>query len=187
MTELPEVKTRKSDSTSCSSWSEGGEGDGFYRPIFSKRKHIAKNLSSQVEVQNWGSPSAIHTSKWIKGDDKLIFSKAKNLSAPFLDKKMSKNSHKIGDEIQNWELPSDIEASKWSSKGMSKDDENARTKSCILAKARGSSKWSEYITEEENCGGGNGENRAAEEGIDILKMMMINDEIVEDDIHPDFK
>ncbi|XP_008456719.2 uncharacterized protein LOC103496578 [Cucumis melo] len=180
VTELPDIKTWKSDSRSCSSWSEG-EGDGLYRPLFSKRKHIAKNLSSQDEIQNWESPSAIHTSKLSKGDDEQTFSTAEYLSAPFQDKKMSKNSHEVESEIQNWELPSETEASKWT-----KDDENSRTKSCILGKVRGaSSKWSEYITEEENCGGRNEENMAREQGMDILKM--INDEIVEDDIHPDFK
>ncbi|XP_038885326.1 MRN complex-interacting protein [Benincasa hispida] len=185
VTEIPEVKTRKSGSTSCSRWSEG-EGDGFYRPIFSKRKHIANNLSSQDEVRNWESTSTIQTMKWSKGNDEQIISKAKNLSAPFQDKKMSKNSHKIADEIQNWELQSEIEASK-GSKDMSKDDENSRTKTSILAKVRGpSSKWSEYITEEDNCRGRNGENMATDQCIDILKKI-INDEIVDDDIHPDFK
>lgn len=53
-----------------------------------------------------------------------------------------------------------------------------------MAKIRGpsSSKWSEYITEEDN----NGENMATEPSMDILKTMT-NDEMVEDDIHPDFK
>lgn len=96
------------------------------------------------------------------------------LPAPFQLTKVAK----IADEIGNWESPSDT--------SKSKDDENVRTKSCILANVRGHSKWSEYITEESNCGAKNGENMAIDE-MDILKMMMINDEMVEDDIHPDFK
>ena len=97
------------------------------------------------------------------------------LLAPFQGRKLSKNSRKIADEIRNWESQSDIEASKWS-KGMSKDDENA----CILAKVGGPSpKWSEYMTEEDK-------NMGTEQDMDTLKMI-INDEIVEDDIHPDFK
>ncbi|XP_023549686.1 MRN complex-interacting protein isoform X3 [Cucurbita pepo subsp. pepo] len=150
VTELPEEKTRKHCSTSCSSRPEGGEGKRFYRPVFPKRTHIAKN-------------SAIQASKWRKGvreDDEKVSLKA-NLSSK--------------DEIRNWESQSDIEASKWS-KGMSKDDENA----CILAKVGGPSpKWSEYMTEEDK-------NMGTEQDMDTLKMI-INDEIVEDDIHPDFK
>lgn len=54
-----------------------------------------------------------------------------------------------------------------------------------MAKVKGPSKWSEYITEEDNSGTRNGENMATEQGMDLK--MMINDEMVEDDIHPDFK
>ncbi|XP_022992686.1 MRN complex-interacting protein isoform X2 [Cucurbita maxima] len=117
VTELPEEKTRKHCSTSCSNRPESGEGKIFYRPVFPKRTHIAKN-------------SAIQASKW--------------------------------------------------SKGVTKDDENA------CSKVGGPSKWSEYITEDDNCGGRKGENMGTEQDMDTLKMI-INDEIVEDDIHPDFK
>ncbi|XP_022939429.1 MRN complex-interacting protein isoform X1 [Cucurbita moschata] len=148
VTELPEEKTRKHCSTSCSSRPEGVEGKRFYRPVFPKRTHIAKN-------------SAIQASKWRKGvreDDEKVSLKAKH----HLSSK---------DEIRNWESPS------------SKDDESA----CILAKVGGpSSKWSEYITEDDNCGGRKGENMGTEQDMDTLKMIT-NDEIVEDDIHPDFK
>ncbi|XP_022133808.1 uncharacterized protein LOC111006279 [Momordica charantia] len=129
VTELPEVRASKSKLTCRSSWSEDGSRNGVLEPNFSKRKLMAKDLSSQDEIRNWESPS-----KW--------------------------------------------------KQSISEDEEKARTKACIMAKIRGpsSSKWSEYITEEDN----NGENMATEPSMDILKTMT-NDEMVEDDIHPDFK